>query len=154
MTLWATISLHSASCLQIGNIKNVHVRTFFTLRIAINAKRKMHLSFLMTILCDPALNMLNMKNNSVSHTKLHTMFFPLWWSLWQWLHVLVRNSMPTRTHRRRVKTLGQHQVGVNLQSHAQHQLWISTWHIFHEFHKNNAKLKLSCKSGESKCNPC
>ena len=40
----------------------------------------------------------------------------------------------TRT-RRRVKTLGQHQVGVNLQSHAQHQLWISTWHIFHEFHK-------------------
>ena len=41
----------------------------------------------------------------------------------------------TRTRWRRVKTLGQHQVGVNLQSHAQHQLWISTWHIFHEFHK-------------------
>ena len=33
------------------------------------------------------------------------------------------------------KTLGQHQVGVNLQSHSQHQLWISPWHIFHEFHK-------------------
>ena len=30
---------------------------------------------------------------------------------------------------------GQHQVGVSLQSHAQHQLWISTWCIFHEFHK-------------------
>ena len=28
----------------------------------------------------------------------------------------------TRTRWRRVKTLGQHQVGVNLQSHAQHQL--------------------------------
>ena len=42
---------------------------------------------------------------------------------------------PTRTRWRRVKTLGQHQVGVNLQSHAQHQLWISTWHIFDEFHK-------------------
>ena len=41
----------------------------------------------------------------------------------------------TRTRWRHVKTLGQHQVGVNLQSHAQHQLWISTWHIFHEFHK-------------------
>ena len=41
----------------------------------------------------------------------------------------------TRTRWRRVKTLGQHQVGVNLQSHAQHQLWISTWHIFHEFQK-------------------
>ena len=41
----------------------------------------------------------------------------------------------TRTRWRRVKTLGRHQVGVNLQSHAQHQLWISTWHIFHEFHK-------------------
>ena len=41
----------------------------------------------------------------------------------------------TRTRWRRVKTLGQHQVGVNLQSHARHQLWISTWHIFHEFHK-------------------
>ena len=41
----------------------------------------------------------------------------------------------TRTRWRRVKTLGQHQVGVNLQSHAQHQLWISTSHIFHEFHK-------------------
>ena len=60
----------------------------------------------------------------------------------------------TRTRWRRVKTLGQHQVGMNLQSHAQHQLWISTWHIFHEFHKNNARLKLSCKFGESKCNPC
>ena len=42
---------------------------------------------------------------------------------------------PTRTRWRRVKTLGQHQVGVNLQSHAQHQLGISTRHIFHEFHK-------------------
>ena len=45
------------------------------------------------------------------------------------------NVNVTRTRWRRVKTLGQHQVGVNLQSHAQHQLWISTWHIFHEFHK-------------------
>ena len=44
-------------------------------------------------------------------------------------------ALETRTRWRRVKTLGQHQVGVNLQSHAQHQLWISTWHIFHEFHK-------------------
>ena len=44
-------------------------------------------------------------------------------------------AVTTRTRWRRVKTLGQHQVGVNLQSHAQHQLWISTWHIFHEFHK-------------------
>ena len=44
-------------------------------------------------------------------------------------------SSETRTRWRRVKTLSQHQVGVNLQSHAQHQLWISTWHIFHEFHK-------------------
>ena len=41
----------------------------------------------------------------------------------------------TRTRWRRVKTLGQHQVGVNLQSHAQYKLWISTWHIFHEFRK-------------------
>ena len=41
----------------------------------------------------------------------------------------------TRTRWRRVKTLDRHQVGVNLQSHTQHQLWISTWHIFHEFHK-------------------
>ena len=51
--------------------------------------------------------------------------------------VLGHRSMQsiTRTRLRRVKTLGQHQVGVNLQSHAQHQLWISTWHIFHEFHK-------------------
>ena len=31
-------------------------------------------------------------------------------------------SVETRTRWRRVKTLGQHQVGVNLQSHAQHQL--------------------------------
>ena len=60
MTLWATISLHSASCLQIGNIKNFHVRTFFTSRTAIIAKIKIHLSLLMTILGDPALNMLNM----------------------------------------------------------------------------------------------
>ena len=45
------------------------------------------------------------------------------------------NTIHTRTRWRRVKTLGWHQVGVNLQSHAQHQLWISTWHIFHEFHK-------------------
>ena len=45
------------------------------------------------------------------------------------------SQLKTRTRWRRVKTLGQHQVGVNLQSHAQHQLWISTWHIFHEFHK-------------------
>ena len=49
-----------------------------------------------------------------------------------WRHETTRQ---TRTRWRRVKTLGQHQVGVNLQSHAQHQLWISTWHIFHEFHK-------------------
>ena len=48
---------------------------------------------------------------------------------------LWRKVCETRTRWRRVKTLGQHQVGVNLQSHAQHQLWISTWHIFHEFHK-------------------
>ena len=46
-----------------------------------------------------------------------------------------RPRVKTRTRWRRVKTLGQHQVGVNLQSHAQHQLWNSTWHIFHEFHK-------------------
>ena len=47
----------------------------------------------------------------------------------------VINRFKTRTRWRSVKTLGQHQVGVNLQSHSQHQLWISTWHIFHEFHK-------------------
>ena len=61
--------------------------------------------------------------------------------------------LATRTRWRRVKTLGQHQVGVNLQIHAQHKLWISTWHIFHEFRKNNARLKLSYKFGESKWNP-
>ena len=49
--------------------------------------------------------------------------------------VLTAAMNTTRTRWRRVKTLDQHQVGVNLQSHAQHQLWISTWHIFHEFHK-------------------
>ena len=59
----------------------------------------------------------------------------------------------TRTHWRRVKTLGQYQVGVNLQSHAQHKLWISTWHIFSWIPQNNARLKLSCKFGESKWNP-
>ena len=58
-----------------------------------------------------------------------------------------------KTRWRRVKTLGQHQVGVNLQSHAQHKLWISTWHIFCEFQKNNAMLKLSWKFGESNWNP-
>ena len=47
----------------------------------------------------------------------------------------IENIIKTRTHWRRVKTLGQHQVGVNLQSHAHHQQWISTWRIFHEFHK-------------------
>ena len=41
----------------------------------------------------------------------------------------------TRTRWRLVKTLGQHQAGVNFQSHAQHQLWISAWPIFHEFYK-------------------
>ena len=41
----------------------------------------------------------------------------------------------TRIRWRRVKTLSQHQVGVNLQKYAQHKPWISTWHIFHEFHK-------------------
>ena len=41
----------------------------------------------------------------------------------------------TRTRWRRVKTLGQDQVGVNLRSHTQHKLWISTWRIFHEFRK-------------------
>ena len=40
------------------------------------------------------------------------------------LHPWIKDQ--TRTRWRRVKTLGQHQVGVNLQSHAQHQLWIST----------------------------
>ena len=59
--------------------------------------------------------------NSNSNSKMF-----IWQSTW--------NSV-TRTRWRRVKTLGQHPVGVNLQSHAQHQLWISTWHIFHEFHK-------------------
>ena len=48
---------------------------------------------------------------------------------------LIWHHCDTRTRWRRVKTLGQHQVGVNLQSHAQHKLWISTWHIFHEFRK-------------------
>ena len=41
----------------------------------------------------------------------------------------------TRTRWRREKTLGQHQVGVNFQSHAQHQLLNFTWCIFHEFQK-------------------
>ena len=53
---------------------------------------------------------------------------------------------------RRVKPLDQHQVGVNFQSHAQHQLWISSWHISW-IPQNNARLKLSCKVGESNCNP-
>ena len=48
----------------------------------------------------------------------------------------------TRTCWRRVETLGQHQVGMNLQSHAQHQLWISTWRIFHEFYKTMVKAIL------------
>ena len=34
-------------------------------------------------------------------------------------------SFITRTRSRRVKTLGQHHVGGNLESHVQHQLWIS-----------------------------
>ena len=45
-------------------------------------------------------------------------------------------------------------IVLNFQSHPQHQLWISTWRIFHEFHKNNARLKLSWKIGEPKSNPC
>ena len=58
------------------------------------------------------------------------------------------NKLLTRT---RVKTLGQHQVGVNFQSHAQHQL------CFHMVYmswipQNNVRSKLSCKFGESKCN--
>ena len=59
----------------------------------------------------------------------------------------------TRTCWRRIKTLSQHQVRVNLQSHAQHQLWISTWHFFTWNPQNNTRLKLSCKFSESKCNP-
>ena len=55
----------------------------------------------------------------------------------------------TRTHWRRVKSLGQHQVGVNFQSHAQHQLWISTWWKTC-IPQNDARLKLSWKFDESK----
>ena len=60
----------------------------------------------------------------------------------------------TRTRWRRVKTLAQHQVGVNLQSHAQHQLWISHMAYFSWIPQNNARLKPSCKFGESKCDSC
>ena len=61
------------------------------------------------------------------------------WGFWFNIKTL-SYQYTTRTRWRRVKTLGQHQVGVNLQSHAQHQLWISTWHIFHEFHKTMPSL--------------
>ena len=77
-----------------------------------------------------------------------TLTFDLWLWPFAWTSLLSMVIIPenfmmmqwqehceTRTRWRRVKTLGQHQVGVNLQSHAQHQLWIPTWHIFHEFHK-------------------
>ena len=53
----------------------------------------------------------------------------------------------TRTRWRLVKTLGQHQVGVNFPSHAQYQLWNST------ILQNSARINLSWKFGESKCNP-
>ena len=75
-----------------------------------------------------------------------------------WVHlvygfliVVIPNALETRTRWKRVKTLGQHQVGVNFQScitstmnfHMGHFSWIP---------QNNASLMLSCKFGESKCN--
>ena len=71
---------------------------------------------------------------------------------WNQINEII-NIYITRTRWRRVKTLGQHQIGVNFQSDAQHQLWISTWCIIMNSTKYHTRLKLACKFSESKYHP-
>ena len=115
----------------------------------VNSKLLQEINHAMQILCLANLTSWTMKLNSAISKFTRMKFRIVRLSPRQ-----ICTQISTRTRWRRVKTLGQHQVGVNLQSHAQHQLWISTWHIFSWIPQNNARLKLSCKFGESKCNPC
>ena len=63
-------------------------------------------------------------------------------------HSMNMISTVTRTRLRRVKTLGQHHSKLCTTS-------TLNFHVMHfsQIPWNNARLKLSCKFGESKCNP-